>query len=57
MQINVNLEEMDKWQITNELRKILSYLDPITAHEIAKELRQEFPSIEELQERIKKINE
>ncbi len=57
MQININLEEMTKWQITDELKRILSNLDPITAHEIAKELRQEFLSIEELQERIRQIND
>lgn len=57
MQININLEEMTKWQIANELKRILSNLDPITAHEIAKELRQEFLSIEELQERIRQIND
>lgn len=57
MQININLEEMTKWQITDELKRILSNLDPLTAHEIAKELRQEFLSIEELQERIRQIND
>ena len=57
MQININLEEMTKWQITYELKRILSRLDPITAHEIAKELRQEFLSIEELQDRIRQIND
>ncbi|MBZ7954563.1 hypothetical protein H2278_06925 [Campylobacter sp. W0018] len=56
MQIYINLEEMDKWQIKDELRKILSQLDPISAHEIVKELREEFLSIEELQEKIKNIN-
>ncbi|MBZ7936010.1 MULTISPECIES: hypothetical protein [Campylobacter] len=56
MQIYINLEEMNKWQIKDELRKILSRLDPISAHEIAKELREEFLSIEELQEKIKNIN-
>ncbi len=56
MQININLEEMTKWQITYELKRILSSLDPITAHEIAKELRQ-FLSIEELQDRIRQIND
>ncbi|HEF4482531.1 TPA: hypothetical protein SAK16_001195 [Campylobacter coli] len=53
MQININLEEMTKWQITYELKRILSSLDPITAHEIAKELRQEFL----LQDRIRQIND
>lgn len=57
MQINISLEEMTKWQITYELKRILSSLDPITAHEIAKELRQEFLSIEELQDRIRQIND
>ncbi|EPY7899617.1 hypothetical protein ACXGY0_000983 [Campylobacter coli] len=57
MQININLEEMTKWQITYELKRISSSLDPITAHEIAKELRQEFLSIEELQDRIRQIND
>ncbi|HEF9748776.1 TPA: hypothetical protein SB143_000198 [Campylobacter coli] len=57
MQININPEEMTKWQITYELKRILSSLDPITAHEIAKELRQEFLSIEELQDRIRQIND
>ena len=57
MQININLEEMTKWQITYELKRILSSLVPITAHEIAKELRQEFLSIEELQDRIRQIND
>ncbi|MBZ7951565.1 hypothetical protein ACD575_04260 [Campylobacter sp. LH-2024] len=56
MQIYINLEEMNKWKIKDELRKILSQLDPISAHEIAKELREEFLSIEELQEKIKNIN-
>ncbi|MBZ7952930.1 hypothetical protein H2258_06155 [Campylobacter sp. RM9939] len=56
MQIYINLEEMNKWQIKDELRKILSQLDPISAHEIARELREEFLSIEELQEKIKNIN-
>ncbi|MBZ7934789.1 MULTISPECIES: hypothetical protein [Campylobacter] len=56
MQIYINLEEMNKWQIKDELRKILSQLDPISAHEIVKELREEFLSIEELQEKIKNIN-
>lgn len=56
MQIYINLEEMNKWQIKDEIGKILSQLDPISAHEIVKELREEFLSIEELQEKIKNIN-
>lgn len=55
--MRINLEEMSQFEIVNELKAILRQLDPISANEIARELLQEFPSIEELRERIKQINE